>query len=284
MFPADLLPLQPIPPDAGQHDLAARHLSDLSTMHRYFQNLRSAIDQDLAPRFPEYDGKPYPLGRCREIRDEVYERLVAHLNAPTCPVSLALQKFVLEGGIGRKIWGVLRDSYFQNAIQLGPLYVDVANDTVNPRKPQVEILPLEISGMVAVEDFFHFARTAERYWECETFANTALPGLAALFPVICVNRKREVWLAAESDQMLALTRAQSYRPSLEFVREAPPASESLVRFLRERAARGTHARLQFSGDSRSAIEADIAESRFADQEHYRSCVAAFRELQRLLLA
>ncbi|UUX49159.1 hypothetical protein NUH88_17355 [Nisaea acidiphila] len=284
MFPADLLPLQPIPPGNDQRVLADRHLPGQPALESYLQHLRTEIDAELATKLPDYDGKPYPLGRCREIRDRVYDRLVEQINAPSCPVSLALREFIGNGGIGRKIWGVLRESYFQNAIQIGPLYIDVANDTVDPLKPQTEILPLEKSGMKAVEDFFHFARTAQRYWECETYANTAIPGLASLFPIICVNRKRSVWLAAQSDQMIELTRKRSFAPSLDFVRQAPEPGEALVGFLRGRAARSAHQRLCISGTSQDVIESDIAESRFADEDHYRASVDGFYELQTLLMA
>ncbi|MEP3113476.1 hypothetical protein [Nisaea sp.] len=57
----------------------------------------------LAPQFPEFSGKLYPLGPCREIRDAVYDPLVADIHQPRCPTSLALLKFIRAGGIGRKI-------------------------------------------------------------------------------------------------------------------------------------------------------------------------------------
>lgn len=284
MAPATLLPLQPIPPDLRQLELAREFLNDHDKLHAYFARLRRTVDAELAPKLPEYAGKPYPLGRCREIRDALYDRLVADLHAPACETGNALRAFIQAGGIGRKIWGVLRESYFQNAMQFGPWYVDVSNDTVDPNKPQIEILPLDKSGMKAVEDFFHFARTAQKYWECETYANTAVPGLASLFPVICVDRKRNVWLAAQSDQLIELTRSRCFKPSLDFVRQAPAPSEPLARFFRDRAARSSHERLGISGKAPDVIENDIAASRFRDEDYYRACVDAFYELQTHLIA
>lgn len=282
MSPPSLLPLQPIPADDRQRELSAVHLPAQETLLGYFGRLRGAADLELAPKFPEYAGKLYPLGRCREIRDDVYDRLVAHLHAPDCGTSLAISNFIRNGGIGRKIWGVLRESYFQNAMQLGPWYVDVSNDTVNPAKPQIEILPLEESGMVAVADFFHFARTARSYWQCEVFANTVFPGIAALFPMICLSGSGGVWLAAASDQMIALARSRRFQPSLDFVRRAPEPPENLAAFLRSRVSGSRSEILRADGSSEAAIEAQIAAECFEDEAFYRNSIEAFHALSQLL--
>ena len=60
------------------------------------------------------------------------------------PVERAIREFIGKGGAFRSVWGVLREQYFQNAIQLGGLYVDVSNDTVVVTKPKVEILPIAV--------------------------------------------------------------------------------------------------------------------------------------------
>jgi hypothetical protein len=38
----------------------------------------------------------------------------------------------------KKVFVLLKGRYFQNALQLGNLYVDVANDTVDTAKPKLE--------------------------------------------------------------------------------------------------------------------------------------------------
>ena len=42
----------------------------------------------------------------------------------------ALRAFLRAGGTLRRVWGDLRGQFFQNAFQLGTLYLDVANDSV----------------------------------------------------------------------------------------------------------------------------------------------------------
>ncbi|MEQ8335401.1 hypothetical protein [Nisaea sp.] len=275
---AELLPQQPIVPDAKQRFLSKTHL-DIPAFTDYLGQLRREVDAVLAPRFPEFGGKPYPLGRCRELRDAVYDRLVADIHQPRCATSLALLSFIRAGGIGRKIWGVLRDSYFQNAMQFGIFYVDVANDTVNPAKPPIEILSLGKSGMVPVADFFHFARIAESYWNSDTYANTAFPGLAAFFPMICVSRiGGGISLAPGSDQMIALTRSRGFQPSLAFLKSAPAPPPSVQDELARRRKSCTHALLVNSGASITSVEQAITDEDFKNDTYYASCVSAYREL------
>ncbi|WP_323794732.1 hypothetical protein [Nisaea sp.] len=278
---AELLPQQPMAPDAKQRSLSRAHL-DAPALLDYLGKLRREVDTELAPQFPEFSGKLYPLGRCREIRDAVYDRLVADIHQPRCATSLALLSFIRAGGIGRKIWGVLRESYFQNAMQFGTFYVDVANDTVNPAKPRIEILPLKKSGMVPVSDFFHFARIAGSYWNCDTYANTEFPGIAALFPIICVNRVGAgISLAPGSDQMIAMTRLRNFRPSLDFLQSAPSPPEPVRHELARRREACAHELMKTVGDPVAAVERAIGDLNYKSDTYYASCVSAFREFAAL---
>ena len=159
-----LLPQQITPVDERQAALTARHLGgDGSALHSYFMALRGESDQALAG-LPPAGGKPYPYGRCEEITRDLFARLSQRLARPAGPVERALRAFVEGGGVLRSVWGVLRGQYFQNALQIGALYVDVSSDTVVVTKPKVEVLPIGSSGLVPVRDLDHFRQTAERYW------------------------------------------------------------------------------------------------------------------------
>ncbi|WP_339849737.1 hypothetical protein [uncultured Nisaea sp.] len=278
---AELLPQQPMAPDARQRSLSKTHI-DVPAFMDYLGRLRREVDAMLAPQFPDFSGKPYPLGRCREIRDAVYDRLVADIHQPRCATSLALLSFIRGGGIGRKIWGVLRESYFQNAMQFGTFYVDVANDTVNPAKPSIEILPLTRSGMVSVSDFFHFARIAESYWKCDSYANTAFPGVAAFFPIICVNRTGGgISLAPGSDQMIALTRSRNFQPALDFLKAAPSPPQPVLHELAKRQKVCTEQFLKSDGDAIAEVERAISSAAYESDTYYASCVSAYREFASL---
>ncbi|WPZ34611.1 hypothetical protein T8K17_00420 [Thalassobaculum sp. OXR-137] len=272
------LPRQPVSPGARQRRLARTHLGDLEGLHAFLLRLRERADADLAPRYPDFAGKPYPLGRCLEIRDAVFDALVQRIQRPDCPVTRSLNAFVAGGGFGGKIWGVLRESYFQNAIQLGPLYVDVANDTVTPSKPKVEILPLADSGMVPVASLEHFAGIARRYWQVDVYRNTVFPALAGYFPMICVSAQGVAWIEPGSGQVATLIRRQRMLPSLRFLHSADPPPAERVRALLRIKAASTNPLIVADGDPVTRVAADRAARRYADPAFLAACRAAREEV------
>lgn len=276
--PQGLLPMAPAPVDAAQAALTAAHLGDPEALYEYFAELRRAVDPALAARFPEFAGKPYPLGRCREIRDAVVELLQERAGAPRPGVETAIASFIRGGGIARKIWGVLRDTYFQNAIQLGAWYVDVANDTVVASKPPVEILPLAEVDMVAVRDFRHFAEIAGRYWKAEVYRNSVFPRLAAFFPLIVVYPDGVAEPGVGSDQLTELTRRAAFRPSLAALAAFPDPPPEVAARLARRGVGSGGLLLEPSGDPRGCTEEHAALGRHHDLEFRRQCVAAFRRV------
>lgn len=224
-FPS-LLPQQIAPVDVRQSALTARHLGgDGGALYGYFMALRGESDRALAG-LPPAGGKPYPYGRCEEITRDLFARLSQRLAQPADPVERALCAFVGEGGVLRSVWGVLRDQYFQNALQVGSLYVDVSNDTVVVTKPKVEILPVESSGLVPVRDLAHFRQTAERYWGATLYANHLAPTLAPLLPVLSVSPGRLApGLQSACDYMIALMCRDRFQDAERWLETgpAPPA-------------------------------------------------------------
>lgn len=269
-----LLPLAPAPVDGRQAALTAEHIPDPAALTAYFEGLRRAVDPGLAARFPEFAGKRYPLGRCREIRDAVLALLLERVNAPRDPMDAAISAFVRSGGIGKKTWGVLRDTYFQNAMQLGAWYVDVANDTVVPSKPPVEVLPAAEVDMVAVRDYGHFAGIARRYWNAEIYRNSVFPRLAAYFPLVVVYPTGAAEPAVASDQVTELTRRSAFRLSLDALAAFPEPPAAVAGRLAMLA--GTEPLLAPDGDPARCIADDIAAGRHEDAEFRRACVIAWR--------
>ncbi len=273
---APLLPLAPAPVDDRQAALTAEHVGDPLALTRYFEGLRRAVDPALATRHPEFAGKPYPLGRCREIRDAVLAVLLERVNAPREPMDAALSVFLRSGGIGKKTWGVLRDSYFQNALQFGGWYVDVANDTVVASKPPVEVLPAGAAGMVAVRDYRHFADIARRYWGAKVYRNSVFPRLAAYFPLIVVYPSGAAEPAVASDQVTELTRRAAFRPSLDALATFPEPPPAVVATLAR--GSGDEPLLMTDGDPATFIEGYVAERRQDDLEFRHQCVVAYRKV------
>lgn len=229
-----MLPQQPFEPTPQQHKLTMRLLRPRqAALQAFWQRARNEADRELRVQQPLKSGKAYPLGQCLEIAQRVFAIVEGWLHAPT-PAAFspaeqqgldALREFFAAGGVLRLVWGALRGHYFQNAMQLGSLYVDVANDTVYLEKPPVEILPFQDCGLLAIRDFFHFADIARRYWGGELFPNHLFPRLAPWFPWISVVPGTGVQLEAGNDYMIALTRQDGFRSAQRVLAQsAPPAA------------------------------------------------------------
>lgn len=226
----NLLPQQIAPVNALQAELTERWLGGRAeALMAYFLALRAETDACLAPRLPYAAGRAYPYGRCEEITRELHARLARRLRQPAEPMEQVLHGFIKQGGLVRTVWGVLREQYFQNAIQFGSLYVDVSNDTVVVSKPKVEILPIEASGLVNVSDLAHFRRTAERYWGATLYANHLVPSLAPLLPMVSVSPgKLMPGLQSACDYMIGLMCRDGFEQAETWLRDGPPPPPDLV--------------------------------------------------------
>ncbi|MBI1208806.1 MAG: hypothetical protein GC191_16160 [Azospirillum sp.] len=218
-----LLPQQIAPVDRRQAELTRQYFDGrLEQIYPYFLALRTQVDAELATKLPLAGGKPYPYGRCEEITRACFKRLAARMRGPSGPTENAIRDFARNGGIVRTVWGVLRGQYFQNALQFGALYVDVANDTVVVTKPTVEILPMAESGLVALRDLDHFREIAAIYWKAAVWANVLVPSLAPLLPLVTVNPGPVVpQLQAASDYMIALMCRDGFRQAEAWLHTGP---------------------------------------------------------------
>jgi hypothetical protein len=230
---ASLLPQQPAPVTPRQAELTARILTPLGEqLEALMLALRAETDAALGPRLGPVGGRDYPFGRCRQITEDVTERFRERLSHGGGPVERALRAFIAQGGLIRPVWGALRERYFQNALQFGGLYVDVANDTVTVTKPKVEILPLRRAGFEAIRGPGHFARVAARYWGASVFANHALPALAPLLPIISLVPGAAPRLQSATDYMIDLLRQDAFAQSEAWLARGPVPPLEIVAELR----------------------------------------------------
>ncbi|CAG9297433.1 hypothetical protein [Celerinatantimonas diazotrophica] len=177
----------------------------INTIANDLAYLRLKVDLKLANDYPVFLDKAYPLGRCKEIRDEVFTLLQKALPKATEPGLVLIREALAKGATLEKVWGSLRGEYFQNAMILGDWYVDVSNDTVHPNKPRVEILPLTQSHFSSIASFEQFIKIARSYWDVEVYGNDICPALAPFLPLIYVDRKGDSWMGEANDDMLAMT-------------------------------------------------------------------------------
>ncbi|MBU1620476.1 MAG: hypothetical protein KJ556_06570 [Gammaproteobacteria bacterium] len=190
--------------------------------------LRLQVDLELVPRYPYLGTKIYPLGRCKEIRDAVFMQLQQQLPQATEPGLLLIRDQLAKGKSLKKIWGALRGVYFQNAMSVGDWYLDVSNDTVNPNKPRIEVLPLASSGFAEVTSFEQFISVARTYWEVEVYRNDICPALAPYMPLLYVSKDGTCWLGEATDNMLAVATTSQFSASERILLTLPAPPKQAV--------------------------------------------------------
>lgn len=225
-----LLPQQIAPVDHRQSVMTSQHFGgETDRLHDYFLALRGEADGELGAALPPAGAKPYPYGRCEEITRAVFGRLAARLKRPSHPLEDTILAFSRSGGIVRTVWGALRRQYFQNALQLGALYVDVANDTVVVTKPKIEILPMAESGLEPLRDLEHFSEIAAVYWGASVYANTLVPSLAPILPLVTVSPGRLApALQSASDYMIALMCRDGFRQAEAWLCDRPAPTPEIA--------------------------------------------------------
>lgn len=220
-----ILPQQILPVDPRQAALTAELVGAAGdALTAWFFALRAETDADLSSHLPPAAGKAYPYGRCEEITGDVFSRMVRRLRQPELGgVDQLLRNFVVNGGLVRRVWGALRGQYFQNAIQIGGLYVDVSNDTVVVAKPKIEILPMMESGLENVRDIHHFRKIAALYWKADIYANLCAPSLAPILPMVSASPGRlDPGLQSACDYMIALMMRDAFLDAGKWLRDGPP--------------------------------------------------------------
>lgn len=156
--------------------LLLRHRAEVDAEFR--ARGRGVVSSDEAPE-GQVSLADYPKGFCGAIRDRMFDRLLADAEFR----ALAGRDVILK-----KVFVLLKGLYFQNALQLGNLYVDVANDTVDTRKPPVEWMPVGQAPYRNADDWPVVAEVGRRYYGVELYPNFHFP---LAFPAV-------PWLAVRS--------------------------------------------------------------------------------------
>ena len=168
----------------------------------------------------------YPIGFCRHIRDEVWDRALhdpefLELVGPEVRVS--------------RVFILLKGQFFQNAVQMGNLYVDVANDTVWVHKPKLEWARLADVDYRNVETWAQFAEVARRYLKVELYPNLLFPLAFPIAPFFAIrsNGRMDLLLAQDilfwKDVADGMPRARALLADEKFMnRRLPPNYEELL--------------------------------------------------------
>jgi hypothetical protein len=129
--------------------------------------------------------KLYPIGRCSEITDS----FLIYLNKNTPDF---LIKFQENGGIIKRVWGNIRNEFFQTAVQMGSYIIDVSNDTVDIKKPKININLLNEIQFSNIQTISEYISIKKSYHNADIYLNNVVPELFDEYPLIqiCDNKMK----------------------------------------------------------------------------------------------
>jgi hypothetical protein len=168
------------------------------------EDIRKKVDAILLKRLDlknqlRLHNEVYPEGMCNFIVSEFSYLMKGELLNRDYRGMQAVKNFVRAGGLIQPFWGVDKDMYFQNAIQLGTSILDVANDTVDRKKPPVVFYPDSTEAPLKnIESMAQFADIAEKYWRVDVYPNIYLPWFAPAFPMLFIRRSNYDGKAADN--------------------------------------------------------------------------------------
>lgn len=192
-----------------------------------FERQRAALPANAPKAIGEPSLASYPIGFCRQIRDQVWDRAI---------VDERFQALLGRDVILKKVFILLKGQYFQNAVQLGNLYIDVANDTVWPDKPKLEWAPIPNVNFENVETWGRFANVARRYLRVELYPNRLFPFGFPAAPFFAIRPGGRIDLFFAQDILFLKDVGEGMRRARELLadkalmaRRLPGAYEDLLR-------------------------------------------------------
>ena len=240
----DLERVEPI--DEIQMELTEKWIVPaLAEIETEFLEIRMAVDVELSRRFAQVPSKPeipkatkiYPEGYCLQITKHVLDEFEKrHAERPS-RVSTTIDSFRRDGGHFHRVWGILRDKYFQNALQIGSLYFDVANDTVDVAKPKLEYMPMADSGFRNIASFEEYATIVESYCGGTVYPNNHFPVLAPLMPILWFDERQELSIRSSIQYMLQMNIDSDFHAAERFLTQSPWTDRPLPEAMAEQLER-----------------------------------------------
>lgn len=218
--------------DAYAHDLVAMPQQEALTARllrpqlehicERLAKLRAEVDAEFAPKVLAAQQQEqhkdygyislahYPFGFCSEIRDGVFARM---LGDPF------FQELIGKGVVLRSVFIFLRKTFFQNAIQLGNYYIDVANDTVCKDKPKLEWSLIRDLDYENLESWSRFAQIATSYIKVEMYPNLFFPLAFPVTPFIAITNSGRLDLFLAQKQIIKKDLAEDMRRTLALLED-----------------------------------------------------------------
>jgi hypothetical protein len=136
---------------------------------------------------------PFPKGYCFHITS-IFEKYL-RLKVKTEEIwIITFKDYLAKGGFFRKVWGVDKNQYFQTAMQIGPIILDVSYNTVNLIQAKVEWQVLGHNCIFReVKDLEDYLSIKSSYQGIDSYWNTVFPEIKEEYPIIHFDRNKKVY-------------------------------------------------------------------------------------------
>ena len=186
-------------------DLATRARDEFDT--EFLKDSAKDKKASTTSIYGEIDAKNYPTGYCREISDAVYEKL--------CSTEL-VANLIKNGVIFKRVYVILKNKYFQNAIQCGDYFVDISNDTIDPSKDRIYYSNIEDLSYSNFDNYEHYCEIAETYLNIRFYPNTSMPSIYNYYPVVALDANGRCNLFNHQEIILYKDISLNFKLSEEF--------------------------------------------------------------------
>jgi len=153
----------------------------------------------------------YPIGFCQLIRDGLFDKFV-QLDV--------IKQLIQQGVICKKVYIILDDRYFQNAIQLGYLLIDVANDTANPNEARIYYKSFDDLNYRNFYCYDKYFQIAEKYLNLKFYPNRLLPQIYNIYPVFALSADGICSLFLHQEIILYKDISMNFKLSEDFKRSS----------------------------------------------------------------
>ncbi len=250
-------------------------LPQLETILQKLESFRTEVDNEFVAQLKqtskstreqvegEINLERYPLGFCRQIRDRTYARMLA---------DVFFQDLIKSGLRLRKVFIFLRGQYFQNALQLGNFYFDVANDTVFIDKPKLDWAPVGKVDYENVDSWQRFEAVGCEYLKIEFYPNLIFPLAFPAMPFFAIRSNGSLEFVELQTSLFFKDLGQDMKLSIALLNDAAIMNKKLPDYYTLELER------LFAGNLFQAFPLEYAPS--SPQEILEGVVSEFQEMSR----
>jgi hypothetical protein len=152
----------------------------LERLKKILIEYREKADKKLSWKDFWYETK-YPIWHCWEIRDSILELLKQNITFTNW----------LEF---KKIYWSQNWQYFQNAIQIWDVILDVANDTVESNSEKIIISRISEKLIENISNYHDYCEIAEKYWWYKIIPNIYLDKVKYKYPFFFQRKDWVIYL------------------------------------------------------------------------------------------